>query len=142
MRAFHRIEQVQRLLEEQTLDAIIVRANSDLFWLTGFEDVFDTEQAHVAIVTRQDCILHTDTRYVTAMREKSHEEGIWQIDASRDREVEFVARMLEELKLVTGRVAIDETMPLNLYRPTHASRNVPTTSSSCAPSRMPTKSSS
>mgnify|MGYP000756943440 FL=1 len=116
MRAFHRIEQVQRLLEEQTLDAIIVRANSDLFWLTGFEDVFDTEQAHVAIVTRQDCILHTDTRYVTAMREKSHEEGIWQIDASRDREVEFVARMLEELKLVTGRVAIDETMPLNLYR--------------------------
>lgn len=116
MRAFHRIEQVQRLLEEQTLDAIIIRANSDLFWLTGFEDVFDTEQAHVAIVTRQDCILHTDTRYVTAMREKSHEEGIWQIDASRDREVEFVTRMLKELKLVTGRIAIDETMPLNLYR--------------------------
>ena len=75
MRAFHRIEQVQRLLEEQTLDAIIVRANSDLFWLTGFEDVFDTEQAHVAIVTRQDCILHTDTRYVTAMREKSQRRG-------------------------------------------------------------------
>ena len=24
--------------------------------------------------------------------------------------------MLKELKLVTGRVAIDETMPLNLYR--------------------------
>lgn len=116
MRATHRIEQVQRLLADQVLDAIIVRANSDLFWLTGFENVFDTEQAHVAIVTRQDCILHTDTRYVTAMREKSHEEGIWQIDASRDREVEFVARMLKELKLVTGRVAIDETMPLSLYR--------------------------
>ena len=145
MRAFHRIEQVQRLLEEQTLDAIIVRANSDLFWLTGFEDVFDTEQAHVAIVTRQDCILHTDTRYVTAMREKSHEEGIWQIDASRDREVEFISRMLADLKLVIGRIAIDEAMPLSLYRkysdamPTRASKSAPTTSSSYAPSRMPTK---
>lgn len=116
MRALHRIEQVQRLLEDQVLDAIIVRANSDLFWLTGFEDVFDSEQAHVAIITRQDCILHTDTRYVTAMREKAHEEGIWQIDASREREVEFIAHMLKELKLVTGRVAIDETMPLSLYR--------------------------
>ena len=116
MRATHRIEQVQRLLEEQTLDAIIVRANSDLFWLTGFEDVFDTEQAHVAIITRRDCILHTDTRYETAMREKSSEEGIWQIDASRDREVEFISRMLADLKLVTGRIAIDEAMPLSLYR--------------------------
>ena len=116
MRALHRIEQVQRLLEDQVLDAITVRANSDLFWLTGFEDVFDSEQAHVAIITRQDCILHTDTRYVTAMREKAHEEGIWQIDASREREVEFIAHMLKELKLVTGRVAIDETMPLSLYR--------------------------
>lgn len=116
MRAFHRIEQVQRLLEEQVLDAIVVRANSDLFWLTGFEDVFDTEQAHVAIITRQECILHTDSRYVTAMREKSREEGIWEIDASRDREVAFVARMLKELKLVTGRIAIDESMPLSLYR--------------------------
>ena len=116
MRATHRIEQVQRLLEEQTLDAIIVRANSDLFWLTGFEDVFDTEQAHVAIITRRDCILHTDTRYEPAMREKSSEEGIWQIDASRDREVEFISRMLADLKLVTGRIAIDEAMPLSLYR--------------------------
>ena len=116
MRAIHRIEQVQQLLGEQTLDAIIVRTNSDLFWLTGFENVFDTEQAHVAIITRRDCILHTDTRYETAMREKSHVEGIWQIDASRDREVEFISRMLGELGLVTGRIAINDSMPLGLYR--------------------------
>lgn len=116
MQAAHRIEKVQHYLTSQNLDAILVRNNSDLLWLTGFEDVFDTEQAHVAIVTRSQCILHTDSRYVTAMLEKAADEGIWRIDAKDEREVEFVKRMLDELKLVTGRIAINDEMPLRLYR--------------------------
>lgn len=116
MLAEKRIDKVQKMLIEQNLDAIIVRANSDLFWLTGFENVFDTEQAHVAIITRSACILHTDSRYVTAMREQAKQEGIWKIDDRYEQEVEFITRMLKDFKLVTGRVAIDESMPLSLYR--------------------------
>lgn len=116
MRADRRIEKVQRFLVDQMLDAILVRSNSDLYWLTGFENVFDTEQAHVAIITREACVLHTDARYVTAMRERAREEGIWRIDDRLEDEVEFVTRMLKDFKLVTGRIAIDESMPLCLYR--------------------------
>jgi Xaa-Pro aminopeptidase len=116
MQAFKRIEKVRKLLREQNLDAIIVRNTSDLMWLTGFDGVFDTEQAHVAIILHDSCILHTDSRYVTAMREHAQTEGIWQIDASRLREPKFVAQTLEDLKLKTGRIAIDTSMPLGTYR--------------------------
>lgn len=116
MHAAQRIEKVQRLLHDELLDAIVVRNVSDLMWVTGFEDVFDTEQAHVAIITRDECIIHTDTRYDIAMREHAAEEGIWKVDASKDREPAFVARMLQDMKLVTGRIAIDDSMPLALYR--------------------------
>ena len=116
MKAVKRIEQVRELLANNNLDAIVVRDNSDLMWLTGFEGVFDTEQAHVAIVTHDVCVLHTDSRYVTAMNSCAQAEGIWQIDASRMREPQFVAEALRELKLVTGRIAIDTSMPLATYR--------------------------
>lgn len=116
MQAFKRIEKVRALLRKENLDAIIVRNTSDLMWLTGFEGVFDTEQAHVAIILDDLCILHTDSRYVTAMREHAQTEGIWQIDATRQREARFVAQTLEELKLKTGRIAVDTSMPLGTYR--------------------------
>lgn len=116
MQAGHRIERVRAMLVDQMLDAIIVRDTSDLAWLTGFEDVFDGEQAHVAIITRDLCVLHTDSRYVTAMRERSQDEGAWSIDAAKEREEEFVARTLNELKLKSGRIAINSSMPLGLYR--------------------------
>lgn len=116
MQAAHRIEKVQRYLESENLDAILVRSNSDLLWLTGFEDVFDDEQAHVAIVTRSQCIIHTDSRYATAMKEKAADEGVWSVDVRAEQEVEFVERMLKDLKLVTGRIAINDEMPLKLYR--------------------------
>lgn len=116
MRAAKRIERVRELLVSQNLDAIVVRSNSDLMWLTGFENVFDTEQAHVAVITRDYCVLHTDSRYVTAMSERAQYEGIWQVDASRMREPQFVAQALKDLSLVTGRIAIDTAMPLAMYR--------------------------
>lgn len=116
MHATQRIEKVQRLLHDELLDAIVVRNVSDLMWLTGFEGVFDTEQAHVAIITRSECIIHTDTRYDIAMRERAAEEGIWKVDAAKTDETAFVKRVLEDSRLVTGRIAIDDAMPLALYR--------------------------
>lgn len=116
MRATKRIERVRELLVSNNLDAIVVRSNSDLMWVTGFENVFDTEQAHVAIITREYCVLHTDSRYATAMRACAQRDGVWQIDASRMREPQFVAEALRELSLVTGRIAIDTSMPLAMYR--------------------------
>ena len=68
MRAAKRVEALRKLMAEQQLDACIVRSTTDLMWLTGFERVFDTEQAHTAVVTADSCTIHTDSRYATAMR--------------------------------------------------------------------------
>ena len=104
------------MLFEEHLDAIVVRDTADLMWLTGFEHLFDSEQAHVAVITREQCIIHTDSRYVTAMRERAAHEGIWEVDASRAREEQFLAECLGLLKLKTGRIAINTSMPLGTYR--------------------------
>lgn len=116
MHAYKRVEKIQGMLAGQALDAIVIRNNSDLYWATGFENVFDDEQAHVALITRDSCILHTDSRYVTAMREQAVLEGVWGIDDANENEVEFLVRMLKEHKLITGRIAINDSMPLSLYR--------------------------
>ena len=116
MRAAGRIEKVRKLLADEGLDAIIVRSTTDLQWLTGFESVFDTEQAHTAVITADECVIHTDSRYATAMRTAASEEGLWRVDDERASAAVFAAQVLGEAGLAAGTVAIDAATPLNLYR--------------------------
>ena len=104
MKATGRIARTRAFMEERGLDAIVVRSTSDLMWLTGFERVFDTEQAHVAVVTGELCLLHTDSRYSTAMRTRSACEGIWEIDDKPCKTADFVAAALGDAGLSQGRV--------------------------------------
>ena len=116
MRAAARVAQARDLLAAQGLDAIIVRSTTDLQWLTGFEAVFDTEQAHTAVITAADCIIHTDSRYSTAMRTAAAAEGLWTVDDEREGAAAFAARVLDAAGLSCGNIAIDAATPLNLYR--------------------------
>lgn len=116
MRAATRVDTVRKLLTQQQLDAIVVRSTTDLQWLTGFEDVFDTEQAHTAVVTADACIIHTDSRYASAMRTAAQGEGLWDVDDQREGAAAFAARALGELGVAAGSVAIDAATPLNLFR--------------------------
>lgn len=64
-----RLERLKARLGEVGARAMYVRDTSNIEWLSGFEDVFDEEQAHAAFVPAGDAAasLHTDSRYVTAM---------------------------------------------------------------------------
>ncbi len=73
MDAAHRVEKLRALMREKELDAYVVRRVSDLAWLTGFEHVFDDELAHTALVTQDMCIIHTDSRYANAMRDRAEQ---------------------------------------------------------------------
>lgn len=116
MKVAKRIERLRALMEQRGLDAVIARSTTDLMWLTGFERVFDTEQAHIAVVTRDACALHTDMRYSTAMRTRAKDEGIWQIDDERVSAAKFVAAFLQGAGLQGGKVLIDADISLALYR--------------------------
>lgn len=116
MKASKRIEKVRRLLAETGCDAIVVRSITDLMWLTGFERVFDTEEAHTAVITADKCLLHTDMRYSTAMRTRAADEGIWEIDDERCKAAKFVGDALKREGLSAARVIIDADTPLSFYR--------------------------
>ena len=116
MKAASRIERLRTLLDQTGNDAIIVRDLSDLRWLTGFERVFDTEQAHTAVVTHDSFVLHTDSRYSAVMGQRAQEEGIVEIHSQAMSVGDFVAEALSDAGLSSGRVIIAADMPLNLYR--------------------------
>ena len=122
MRAAARVKRLREHLRLHGIDAMVVRSTTDLQWLTGFEGLFDSEQAHTAVVTADECVIHTDSRYSTAMRTCAQEEGLWQVDDCMVRDGRpvgvsgFVAHVLETAGLQSGSVAIDAATPLNLYR--------------------------
>lgn len=116
MRAQGRVARLRAYLAEHSLDAIVVRSCTDLMWLTGFEHVFDSEQAHTAVLTADACIVHTDSRYATAMKRAALGEGLWEVDDARLGAAEFVAAALGDTGLAGGNVAIDADTPLSLFR--------------------------
>ena len=46
-----RIERMRKAMQEHDLDVLYIRELSNIIWATGFEDVFDTEDAHALIVS-------------------------------------------------------------------------------------------
>ena len=65
-----RVERLRELMAERGYDAVILRNNPDLRWLTGAERTFDFEVAHTAVVTATGLWLHTDSRYYNTFRER------------------------------------------------------------------------
>lgn len=116
MKAEQRCARTRAFLEEQGIDAIVVRATSDLMWLTGFARVFDSEQAHTAVLTAHEAIIHTDSRYATAMRAVARDEGIWRVHDEPAHIAQFVADALTACDLQEGSVCVDASTPVSLYR--------------------------
>lgn len=75
-----RVARLRALMEERGYDAVVLRNNPDLRWLTGAERTFDEEVAHTAFVTADGLWLHTDSRYYNTFRERLGDDTPWQID--------------------------------------------------------------
>jgi Xaa-Pro aminopeptidase len=61
-----RIAKLRASMSDQGCNLFYVRAVSNIQWLTAFDEVFDTEEAHALIVTEDEVVLHTDSRYMDA----------------------------------------------------------------------------
>ena len=68
-----RIERVRALMAERGYDAIVVRDEANLRWLTGVKGVFDYtfEFPHAAFITADQCLFHTDSRYLNSFEENT-----------------------------------------------------------------------
>ena len=77
-----RIERVRALMAERGYDAIVVRDEANLRWLTGVKGVFDYtfEFPHAAFITADQCLFHTDSRYLNSFEENTSAGSPWVYD--------------------------------------------------------------
>lgn len=66
-----RIARTREVMTEYGIDILYIRNTSNIMWLTGFLGVFDSEPAHVVLITQNCVLLHTDSRYSTALRARA-----------------------------------------------------------------------
>jgi Xaa-Pro aminopeptidase len=119
-----RLRRLAGALEDADLDVFLITHTSDIRWLTGFEGVFDDEQAHLALIVRDPSLgkpaLFTDTRYSGALRELDVSRR-WRIIDERRPRFACVAEVLKELFgawRATGavRLGIEGDLRLDAYR--------------------------
>ncbi len=112
-----RITRVRAACQSKNLDAFLVRDVSSIVWLTAFDGVFDDEQAHALLVTPDQVLLHTDSRYSTAAREAAG-AGPVVIDDERTSHAKFVAEQLalEQHNVHEVSLGIEDSIALADYR--------------------------
>lgn len=62
-----RISAVRARLEGAGVDAILVCDSSNVAYLTGFDGVFDGEDAHALVISPEAALVYTDSRYAEAV---------------------------------------------------------------------------
>ena len=77
-----RIARLRAMMDERGYDAVVVRDEANLRWLTGAMRVFDYtgEYPHAAFITTEDCFLHTDSRYFNTFEENLPAGVEWKLD--------------------------------------------------------------
>ena len=103
-----RIDRLRDLMADKGYDAVVLRDNASLRWLTGAAKTFDFEVAHTAFITADDLWLHTDSRYFNTFRERLGTDTPWQID---ERHEEHPAWAAAHVKTTAARrVAVEDTV--------------------------------
>lgn len=116
-----RLEDLRAEMVSRRLDAYLCHHNSDLFWLTGLDGIFDEEEAHFAFITGPSAVLHTDSRYLTGFdvrKARGLAEG-WTFTDAPARHSAFLVQQLTACRCSYDgivRVGIEDDLPLDVYR--------------------------
>ncbi|MBQ3282583.1 MAG: aminopeptidase P family protein [Atopobiaceae bacterium] len=92
-----RLARLRQLMAERGYDAVLLRNNPDLRWLTGAERTFDGESAHTALITVDGQWLHTDSRYYNTFRQRLGEGSIWNVDQDMCDHAEWAADRIADV---------------------------------------------
>lgn len=105
-----RVARLRALMAERGWDAVVVRRNADLRWLTGAAGVFDAEEAHTGFVTADGLWLHTDSRYYGAFAQRLGADGPWRLDMDPVGGPAWAAARAREAR--ASRLAVEDTLTL------------------------------
>ncbi len=111
-----RIARVRELMADRGYDAVVVRDEANLRWLTGCKGVFDFtfEFPHAAFITQDVCYLHTDSRYFNSFEENMPEGSPWVLDMDEGTIPNWVAGKAHATRSRT--VAVEDGMQLGFFR--------------------------
>ncbi|SES89756.1 Xaa-Pro aminopeptidase [Olsenella sp. KH3B4] len=108
-----RVERFRALMAERGYDAVILRNNPDLRWLTGAERTFDDEVAHSAFVTADGLWLHTDSRYFGTFQNRLGADTPWKLDMDIVAPAWWAAQRIRETR--SRVVALEDTCDLAFF---------------------------
>ena len=107
-----RIDKIRSMMQQRGYDALVLRNNPDLRWLTGAARVFDFEDAHTAFITQDSLFLHTDSRYYNTFLEALADGTDWKFDEEPCGMAEWVASKACEAHVGSGVICIEDTLTL------------------------------
>lgn len=115
-----RLSLFRNMLEQQGLFAFYLRNESDIQWLTGFDGVFDGEGAFALLLTRDQALLHTDSRYECATK-KAAQDSPFTVDVQAVSHAACLFNVLSEQKNTHAsnqsmRIGIETSLSLGEYR--------------------------
>lgn len=77
-----RITALRQAMQTVPVDVVYIRSLSNIAWITGFDKVFDTEQAHAVLVSPEKILIHSDSRYSEALEREAFSSEI-DVDARK-----------------------------------------------------------
>lgn len=114
----NRLCALREAMLDRQLDVLYIRSLSNLVWLTGFEDVFDDEPAHLCVVSADYAGIHSDSRYRVALLNASAGSP-FEISDERISHVEYLLKTIKSSVSADKdvyRVGIEDTLLLREYR--------------------------
>ena len=108
-----RLGRLRALMAERGYDAVVLRNNPDIRWLTGASRVFDDEVAHTAVVSAEGAWLHTDSRYYGSFVTAMGEDAPFLVDMDDVTHPAWTAARLRGLRART--VAVEDTLALGFF---------------------------
>ncbi len=113
MNAVRRIQSLRARLADAGYGAAVVTDPVNVAYLTGFEGVFDDEDAHAAVVTASDTVLYTDTRYAEACT-RAAEGTTWQVRVARENL--YITLCADLAAEGIGSLTLEESVPFGRFR--------------------------
>lgn len=108
-----RVARFREVMAEKGYDAVVLRHNPDLRWLTDSERTFDFEDAHTAFITSDELYLHTDSRYFGTFKDRLGNDTPWQIDMDNIGHAAWAAQHVATSRARV--VAVEDTVELAFF---------------------------
>ena len=110
-----RIARVRKMMEERGYDAVVIRDEANLRWLTGARGTFDYtfEFPHVTFITADECYFHTDSRYFNTFQENLPADSPWKLDMNERAMPRWVAERARDTR--SRVIAVEDDMQISFY---------------------------